>query len=134
MANALYDKGRQKFLEGSIAWLTDTIKVTAVDAADYTPNLASHEFISDVPSGGRISTGTLAGKSSTNGVADANDLTLTAVTGDQFEYLVIWKDTGVEGTSPLIGLIDTATGLAYTPVGADILIAWDNGSNRIFKL
>jgi hypothetical protein len=32
MANALYDKGREKFLTGSISWTTDTIKLVFVTA------------------------------------------------------------------------------------------------------
>ncbi|MGH7866810.1 MAG: hypothetical protein ACREP9_04025 [Candidatus Dormibacteraceae bacterium] len=135
MANALYDKGRQKFLEGSVAWLTDDIKVVLVDGADYTVNLGTHEFLSDVASGGRVATsGNLASKSSTAGVADAADVTLTGVSGDQSEAVVIYKDTGSAATSPLIAYIDTATGLPVTPNSADINIAWDNGSNKIFKL
>jgi hypothetical protein len=135
MANALYDRGRQKFLEGGIAWLTDTIKVVLVDGADYTPNLATHEFLSDIPAAARVGTPqTLTGKSSTNGVADAADPTFPTVNGDQAEYIVGWKDTGVEATSPLMFLIDTATGLPVTPGGGDIIVAWDNGANRIFKL
>jgi hypothetical protein len=38
-------------------------------------------------------------KTVTDGVADANDVTLTAVTGDPSEALVIYKDTGTESTS-----------------------------------
>jgi len=88
-----------------------------------------------VPSGARVGTPqTLAGKSSTNGVADANDPTFPAVTGDQSEALIIWKDTGLEATSPLIAYIDTATGLPVTPAGGDIPVQWDNGANKIFKL
>jgi hypothetical protein len=56
------------------------------------------------------------------------------VTGDQSEALVIYKDTGMASTSPLIAYIDTATGLPYTPSGGNIDVAWDNGSNKIFKL
>jgi hypothetical protein len=135
MANALYDKGRQKFLEGAIAWLTDTIKCVLIDAADYTVNLATHEFLSDVPSGARVGTPqTLAGKTSTTGVADANDVTFPSVTGDQSEAIIIWKDTGVEATSALIAYIDSATNLPVTPSGGDALVQWDNGANKIFKL
>jgi hypothetical protein len=134
MANALYDAGRNAFLLGDIDWVADTIKVTLVDAADYTVNLSTHDFIDDVPSGARVATATLAGKSATAGVADANDVTFTAVSGDVSEALVIWKDTGTESTSPLIAYIDTATGLAVTPNGGDINVTWDNGSNKIFKL
>ena len=135
MANALYDKGRQGFLEGSIDWDTDTIKAVLIDAADYTVNLATHQYLSDIPSAARVATSAaLSGKTVTNGVADANDFTFTAVSGDPSEALVIYKDTGTEGTSRLIAYIDTATGLPVTPNGGDINVAWDNGANKIFKL
>lgn|SRR5690606_30799158 len=134
MASGLYDKAREKFLTGDIDWLNDTIMVTLVDGDDYTPDLANHEFFSSVPSAARLATETLVGKTATNGVADADDTTFTSVSGDQFELIIIWKDTGVESTSPLIAMIDTATGLPFTPTGSDILIAWDNGPDKIFKL
>lgn len=135
MTNALYDKGREKFLKGEISWNADNIKVVLVDAADYTVNLSTHEFLSDVTSGGRVATsGNLASKTTTAGVADAADVTFSAVTGDVSEALVIYKDTGSAATSPLIAYIDTATGLPVTPNGGDITVVWDNGSNKIFKL
>lgn len=135
MANALYDKGREGFLDGSIDWDTNTIKVVLVDTADYTVNLTSHQFLSDVPALARVATSpALTGKTVAAGVADAADVTLTAVTGDPCEALIIYQDTGVEATSRLIAYIDTATGLPVTPNGGDITIAWDNGANKIFKL
>lgn len=135
MANALYGKGREKFLSGAISWSSDNIKVVLVDAADYTVSIDTHEFLSDVASGGRVATsGNLGTKTVTLGVADAADVTFTAVTGDQSEALVIYKDTGSAATSPLIAYIDTATGLPVTPNGADITVTWDNGGNKIFKL
>jgi hypothetical protein len=135
MASRMYDKGRQKFLEGSIAWLTNDIKVVCVDAADYTIDTAAHEFLSDIPAGGRVGTsGNLSNKTSTLGVADADDVTITGVTGDQFEYVILYKDTGVASTSPLICIFDTGTGLPFTPSGGDITIQFDSGANKIFKL
>lgn len=135
MANALYDYGRESFLTGSINWASDSIKVVLVDTGAYTPNLATHQFLSDVPVGARIATsGALSGKTTTAGVADASDVTFSSVTGTSCEALVIYKDTGVAGTSILIAYIDTATGLPVTPNGGDITVVWDNGTNRIFKL
>lgn len=135
MANALYDKGRQKFLEGTVSWLNDTIKVLLVDTGLYTVNLATHEFLSDIPTGARVGVAqTLAAKTSTGGVADAGDVTFNTVTGASVEALVIYKDSGVETTSPLIAYIDTATGLPITPNGGNINVVWDNGANKIFKL
>lgn len=135
MANALYDKGREAFLNGDIDWSADNIKVVLVDAADYTVDLANHDFLNDVAAGARVATsGNLSSKTSTAGVADAADVTYSSVSGDQSEALIIYKDSGVESTSNLIAYIDTATGLPVTPNGGDITVTWDNGANKIFKL
>ena len=71
--------------------------------------------------------GNFAGKTKTAGVADADDVTLSSVTGDQFESIDIYKHTGVESTSLLICNIDTGTGLPFTPSGGDIVVQWDAG-------
>jgi hypothetical protein len=135
MANALYTKAKQGLIDGSIDLDTDTIKVVLVDGADYTPNMATHQYLSSIPAAGRVATsGDLASKMVTDGVFDAADVVLSAVTGDQFEYLVLYKHTGAEATSPLILLIDTATGLPCTPTGANVTIQWSSGANRIFAL
>ncbi len=135
MANAIYELGRQKFLEGGIAWLANNIKCILVDTADYTVNLSTHEFLSSVSGAAIVATsGNLTGKTTTGGVADADDVTFTTVTGDVSEAIIIYKDTGSAATSPLIAYIDTATGLPITPSGADITVAWSSGSNKIFKL
>lgn len=135
MANALYAKFKQALLSGSVDLTANNIKVVLVDAADYTVNLSTHDNLDDIPSGARVATsGNLSGKSVTDGVFDASDVTLTSVTGDPSEALVIYKDTGTESTSTLIAYIDTATGLPVTPNGGDITITWDNGANKIFAL
>jgi hypothetical protein len=135
MSNALYDKGREGFLAGAIDWNTDVIKAVLIDAADYTVDLANHQFLSDIPLAARVATSAaLTGKTLANGVADANDLTFPAVSGDPTEALVIYQDTDTAGTSRLIAYIDTATGLPVTPNGGDINLYWDNGANKIFKL
>lgn len=135
MANALYDAGREGFLKGTIDWDTDTIKVTLVDAADYTVNLATHDFYDDITVAGRVATsGALTSKTVTAGVADAADVTWSTVSGDVSEEIVGWADSGVEGTSDLIFNLDTATGLPVTPNGGDITVTWDSGSSKIFKL
>ena len=134
MANALYDAGRDAFANGNIDWVNDTIKAVLVDDADYTVSLSTHEDLADIAAAARVSTGTLAGKSTSAGVVDASNLVLSTVSGDQSEALVIYKDTGVEGTSTLIAYIDNASGLPIDPNGGDITIEWDDGANKIFKL
>jgi hypothetical protein len=139
MANALYDHGREGFLDGSIDWDTDDIKVILVDkdaGAGYTLDLANDTYLADVTAATIIATsGNLASKTVAAGVADAADLTFSAVgAGYTIDYLIIYQDTGNAATSRLIGCIDTATGLPYTTSGANVTVAWDNGANRIFKL
>ena len=134
MANTLYDKARQRFLEGQFNWLTDTIKVIMVDK-DAQSFVTTHEFLSDIATSARITTPvTLTGKTTAGGAADSADVTFSAVSGPSIEALVLYKDTGTEATSPLIAWIDTATGLPITPNGGDIIVTWDNGTNKIFKL
>jgi hypothetical protein len=135
MANALYALAKKKFLDADIDLLVDDLKIVLVDAADYTVNLGTHEFLSDIPAGGRVATSpNLSGKTTTAGVFDATDVVFTAVTGDPCECYVFYKDTGVAATSPLIAYFDTAGGLPITPNGADINLTFDNGANKIFAL
>jgi hypothetical protein len=145
MANALYDKARESFLGQSppLDWDTDVIKDLLATAA-YAANLATDQYLTTtlIANGNRAgSPVTLTSKTVAAGVADAADVTHTAVAaGTAIGQIILWKDGGGGGTSasgttdPLIARIDTATGLPVTPNGGDITITWDNGSNRIFKL
>jgi len=141
MANSLYDKGRQRFLEAQLNWLTADLKVVMVDSEVYTFN-AAHEYFDSIPVESRISaSATLVNKTSFNGAADADDVTFAAVTGPSIEALLIYQEvlaadgvTPDEAASPLVAYIDTATGLPITPNGGDIIVTWDNGINKIFRL
>lgn len=133
MANALYDKGREGFLDGTIDWDTNQINVALVSSA-YVVNLATHDFWDDVSANVVGTPQALTGKTVTAGVADASDVTFTAVTGSQVNYLVIYQHNASPAAARLIAYIDTGTGLPVTPNGGDIIVVWDNGANRIFKL
>lgn len=143
--SALYDKARNRFLTGDLDWLNDTVRAFLVDLADYSPDLAADEFLSDVPAAARVGgaaggTGrtdgvALTGKTAVVGVADADNLTFSAVTGDVCEAVLLYVDDGVaESSSPLLAFIDTATGLPVTPTGDDVVMSWDDGADKIFKL
>lgn len=134
MANALYGKGKEKFLSGSINLSSDTIKAALVSSS-YTPNLSTDEFWSTVSATLLNTAATLGTKTVTLGVFDAADVLYTAVTsGSTAKAVVIYKDTGVAGTSPLIAYIDTITGFPLATNGGDISIVWDSGANKIFAL
>ena len=147
MANALYGKGRNKFARGDILWMAagDTIRVCLLKAAyaDMT-KIDTDEFFTAL---GANVVGNNGGATRADcpqltlidpvlGVCDANDVTLTTVPGavGVCNSICIFKDSGVDGTSPLIALIETATGLPVTPYGGDITFQFDAGANKIFKL
>lgn len=142
MANALFDPGREGFLLGEIDWDTATIKSSLVRGYTFS---AAHKFVSDVTgAGGTLvaTSGAMGSKTGTNGVADAADVTHTAVaSGAAITSIIIFQSSAVGGGADvaasaqrLIGFIDTATGLPVTPNGGDIAVTWDNGANKIFKL
>ncbi len=133
MANALYGKGKEKFATALIDWSAATIKAALVKSA-YTPNLSTHEFYSDISANVIGTPQTLGSKTYTLGVMDAADITYTAVTaGDTAKAVVLYKDTGVAGTSPLIAYIDTITGFPLATNGGDITIQWDSGTYKIWS-
>jgi len=148
MANTLYNIGRQLFLEAQINWKSDTIMCALVDTSPGTGYTFSpaHGYWSVIAG---LGTGAYPGVpkrlvrlvggpdlDTTDGAADADDVTFVAVpsSANAIEAIIIFKDTGVAGTSPLIAYIDTATGLPITPNGGDIIVTWDNGVNKIFRL
>jgi hypothetical protein len=107
MPNQIMDGGgRQAFCQAGINWNSDTIKAVLVDST-YTFNSA-HANLSDVTSGARIATVTLAGNSSTNGILNCTSpITWTSVTNaNQLPGFYIYKDTGTASTSTLICWID----------------------------
>ena len=134
MINALYALGKEKILSGAINLPSDTIKVALVKNT-YPQNLTTDDFYDDISAYVIGTPQTLAAKSVALGVFDAGDVTYTAVTaGDTLEGVVIYKDTGVAGTSPLLAYIDTITGFPLATNGGDITIQWDNGAYKIFSL
>ena len=133
MANALYSKAKEAFLNGSINMVANTITIALVDTGVYTYS-AAHQFRNEVSNSAVISSTSLANKTIANGVFDADDATFSSVTGANCEALLIFQDTGIQTTSRLIAYIDSATGLPILPNGGDITVAFSSGSSRIFAL
>ena len=142
MANALFDPGREGFLAGEIDWDTAVIKAALVRGYTFS---AAHKFVSDVTGAGGTLVATsaaLASKTVASGVADAADVTFTAVgAGAAITGILVFQSSAVTGGADVaasaqrvIAWVDTATGLPVTPNGGDITIQWDAGANRIFKL
>jgi hypothetical protein len=134
MANALYAKGKEKILAAAINFSSDTIKVALVNNA-YAQNLSTDEFYTSISAHVVGTPITLTSKAITGGVFDAADVTWpTVVAGTTCEGVVIYKDTGVAGTSPLLAYIDTITGFPLVTNGGDVTVQWDAGAYKIFSL
>jgi hypothetical protein len=132
MANAIYPKAKEKFLDALIDIPSDTIKIALIDTGTYTYNSAD-EFWSSASSAIVGTAETLASKTITSGVFDAADVTFTSVSGVSAEALIIYKDTGSAATSPLIMYIDVAaSGLPVTPNGNNIDVQFN--ASGIFAL
>lgn len=135
MASALYNSYKQSLMDSSCPNLTGgairAIFVTVT--AGYTFS-AAHANFSDLTNTigdggtGRANGELLVSPSITNGVLDANDTVFASVTGT-IEAIVLYLDSGVDGTSSLIAYID---GISETPSGAEVTITWDSGASKIF--
>lgn len=145
MANGFYQHGMKHFARGNVAWINDAsptsaennaIRTALVDTADYTVDLANHEF--------RDATGLSTGVEETSGlmtlvdaaadgVVDASDVTFTATAGDACEGILIYQDEGSAAADRLLLWWDSASGLPVT-LGGDVTIVWDSGANKIAKI
>lgn len=142
MANAVFPKAKEGFLDGSIDLDTAVIKVALVRG--YTYNSA-HKFVSDVTGASgtlHATSAALSSKTVSDGVFDAADITYTTPTTNTNDHsLLVFQSSAVAGgadvaasSQRLIAWIDTGTGIPIKPAGGDISIVWDNGVNKIFAL
>lgn len=133
MANSLYDNYKNLLMGNGTHTLpdldTDLIKIHLLDAADHSTSLSADVDEADVTDAGIVSTATLASKtvgSVAAGVFDAADTTFSSVSGDQSEEIIVWFDSTVDTTSPLIANFDTFdSGMPVTPNGGDIVVGWN---------
>lgn len=134
MANALYPLWKEQLLQftANNNLSAGTVKVALIDTGTYTYS-AAHQFYSSATAAAVGTPQTIGSKTFTNGVFDGADVTFTSVTGNSVEALIIYVDTGVAGTSPLVAYIDTSvTGLPVTPNGGNIAITFN--ASGIFAL
>ncbi len=131
--SALWYTNGPKHVVTDTVWTTDTIKCM-LTTATYTPNQDTHEFKSSVTNevsgtgytarGATLGTKTVTIDTASNETRlDAADTSWTTATFTA-RYAVVYKDTGTDGTSPLLGYVDFG---ADVPVSAGtFLITWDS--------
>lgn len=132
MANTFYPKGKTKILTAKIDFESAAIKAALVKNT-YAYD-AAHEFLSDLGAN-VIDAQELTSKSVVDGALDAADVNFAALAaGNTARAVVLYKDTGVAGTSALIGYIDDLPGLPVQTSGGDIKIAWSNGADKVLAI
>ena len=129
-----YNLWQKNQLNGAavIDWDTDTIKV-ALATSTYTPSATTHDFFADITNevtgtnytAGGATIATIAVTESAGvSTVDGADVTWSQ-SGAGFanaRYGIIYKDTGVPGTSPLMGYIDFTTDKGN--VDGDLSLQW----------
>lgn len=134
MANALYTLGKNRILSGAVNFTSANLKAALVSSA-YMPNLTTDEYFSTISANVLNTPQALANKTVASGAFDADDTTFTTVTaGSTAKAVVVYLDTGVAATSPLLMYLDTVTGFPLATNGGDITIQWSNGAYKIFSL
>ena len=127
-----YGLGLKAFMDGSIVYATDTIKVALVTSA-YPPNQDTDQFFStivnEVTGTGYTAGGaTLASKTSTY-VAASNTVQLDAADTSwanstiTARYAIVYKSTGTASTSPLLGYVNFGADVVSS--GGAFNITWD---------
>jgi hypothetical protein len=125
-----YTKGLKRIVSNEISLLTDNLKFVLVDKDNYTVNYDEDEFLSDIPALARVSISpNISGK--LFAIDDlqtppqvyfvCNNVVFQAVTGNQFESVVLFKDSGDPSTSPLVSYYESSN-TTLTPTGDDITL------------
>lgn len=131
MTNAVYAKGGERVWAEGIGTPLKAVLVKNT----YVLDLVAHEFASDVLSHAVSDVMAMANVTYTNGALDADDVTFTGVTsGDTCLGIVVFRDTGVAGTSPLMLWIDEIATFPMLTNGVATLVRWDSGANKIVSL
>lgn len=134
MASQFYTNFKSLTAKGSVAPLTDTIKIALLKST-YTPNIDTDVFFSDIIANESSGTGYTSGGITLSGITETNDTTnhrgiitaptatFTAVTFTDARYAVIYKSTGVNSTSPLMELVDLVS--TQTSSGGNFSVIWN---------
>ena len=126
----LYLKGIEQAYLGNIAFESDTLKLKYM-ATTYTPDVTTENWLSDVSASEAAGapTETLANvdvridTANSRVEIDFDDVTENTITTTTNKF-IIYKDTGVEATSPLIACVDIAEG-TLAPVSGTLSLTFN---------
>jgi len=137
MANVVYAKAKQALLEGDLDLTGQTLKVLFIKKSLYTPNFATNQYVSDVPSAAVVfRTANIIGVTAENGILDATDILEEYYTAGEFDAIILYQVGSFDGNSRLIFFIDQSEGLPFTGGSESLLLTlqWNNESGKILSL
>lgn len=132
MANAAYNRGKKKFIDGGLNFATADLRVLLVTSG-YTFN-ADHNFVSDLTPGSNELSGTgyarktLASKATTQddtndrAEGDCDDIAYTAINAGTAAAAILFVQVTNDADSYLVGKYDTG-GFPLVTNGGDATIA-----------
>jgi hypothetical protein len=141
MANASYTSFKDGLLNGDYDLSVATLKVALVRTYTYS---ITHTNMAQVTAAGGVMNGTpatLANKTVSGGIFDADDATITTTADANTHILIVYQSSAVTGGGDvaaanqlLCWYFDTGTGLPLTPGAGVVTVTWPNTAAKIYKL
>ncbi len=131
MASVFYNNYHEELGKGNIDYTSDSFKI-ALMTSSYTPDVDTEVYYSDLTNEAS-GTGYSAGGNAVDNVSltqdntndranvDFDDEVFTTVTLSAIDAFVLYKDTGVGSTSPLIAYIEFTEGVQNV-IGANFTV------------
>ena len=111
--------------------LVSSIQTRNLQTTYFTPD-KDNKFLSEIPEINISSEPVeLKNKSFENYVFDAEDIYFPCICGNDITGILIYQGCK---NHRLIAFIDKAYSLPAIPNGGDIIVTWDNGTNKIFDM
>jgi hypothetical protein len=136
MANFIYKKAKEAFLNGDIDVNANQLKVLFLKNSEYTPNQNTDEYVSAVPANAIVARSeAITSISSENGILDADDLTITNYSGAAFDAFAMYQHHASDAQARLIFYIDTSSGLPFEGSNSvsSVTIFWSDESTKILS-
>lgn len=136
MANFIYKKAKQSFLEGEINAALNDFKILLIDTDNYVANENTDQYVSNInPSAIKWRTENLPNITTTDGILDADNMVISDYQGAAFDAIVLYQVGVTDSNSRLVFYIDSSENLPYLGYGlpAPVTIYWSNTNTRILS-
>jgi hypothetical protein len=136
MANFVYTKAKESLLRGEINASSSNYRVALINAGNYTPNISSDQYFSQIPSNAVVAvSGNVQNITSSNGILDGDDVTISH-DGTAFDSIVLYQVGSSNSNSRLFFYIDNSPGLPFEGSNSSlsVTITWSDTASKILAL